>query len=215
MYEVVNWDFKPPASAPRPDKMGARKYSTSNMPGLTRGLYDDTHERDDNRKYAALNRLTFGVPAGGRTCMQTGNGNVFPEQHYPSTAADVRVESNLRRQGTGPSLAVNGGYYGPKGRTTSCNDGNAPAALLSDWSMNGGRAALSEDYNREMDKFRTVNDTVPYMHSFAYRQSIFGAIADPVRTGVVSQIEIRSLYPVLFNPGQSATQSAYATTAQD
>lgn len=210
-YEVTNWDFRRPVSKVRPDVAGSRKYSSANLEGLTRSFYDDTRGRDQNRRYRILQNLQFDVPSGGRACMLPANGNVFPVQYYPSTAMDIRVESNLRRQGTSESLSEEG-FFGPKGRNTKCPGPAIDGPLLSDWSMNEGRSGLSEDYNRRMDKFRASDDVTPFIHSYPFRQSIFEAIADPGRTGAVSQNEIRALYPVLFNPGQSATQSAYAVT---
>lgn len=210
-YETVNWEFQRPVSQRRPDQAAARKYSSANMEGLTRSFYDDTRGKDQNRRYRALDRLQFEIQEGGQTCLLPSNGNVFPVQYYPSTALDVRVESNLRRQGTSESLARDG-FNGPSGRSTSCRGPAFDGPLLTDWSMNEGRSGLSEDYNRRMNKFRASDDITPFIHSYPHRQSIFEAIADPTRTGTVSQIEIRALYPVLFNPGQSATQSAYVQT---
>jgi hypothetical protein len=210
--ELINWSYEEPTwlSSDKGKRPGVLKHTTQNLRGITNRFYDEDRTMASYRRDQQWKKLGFGVPAADKSCLDIGNGPaVYPAQYYPGLRQDVKLESSLRRQGTTPSLNLMG-FDGPEGFSSTCARPILGGELLSNYTFNDGRSQLMADYNTRFDKFRTVDDKVPFIHSFAHGQSVFESISDPTKQSVVTQNEIRNLYPVLKNPSHATAQSAYS-----
>lgn len=208
--EVINWEYRDPnwLLTDNGKVPGVRKNTTSNLRGLTRFSHDASKLEHVDKRDRQWLKLGFGVPTRA-ACMDIGNGAVYPEQYFPSRTRDITLESSLRRQGTNRSLALMG-FNGPDGFASTCDTPVYGGFLLSDFTFNDGRAQLMSDYNTRFDKFRAVDDITPFTHAFAHGQSVFESIGDPTKQAVLSQNEIKALYPIIRSPGQTASKSAYS-----
>ena len=211
--EVLNWGYQDPdyifSEAGR--RSGVLKNTNNNVRGLTRGLYDESRASHSNQRDRQWLKLGFGVPAADESnCATVANGAIYNKQYYPSGKRAVQLESHLQRRGTNKSLVELEGFNGPQGFGITCATSILGGPLLADFTFNDGRSTLNANYQDGFDRFRTVDDKAPFIHSFPYRQSVSESIGDPARQALLSQNEIRNLYPVLKNPGQSASKSAYA-----
>ena len=209
--EVLNWNYEAPrwSSSDQGKRPGVLKNTTENMRGLTRRFYDEDRSVAAYRRDRQWTKLGFDVPSGSPACMNIGNGAVYPRQYYPSRPRDVKLESSLRRQGTNPSLATLG-FDGPEGLSSACAAPMLGGPLLASYTINDGRSQLMADYDERRGRF--TFDESPFVHTLSSRQSIYESVADPTKQAFVSQNEIKSLYPVLHSPGQSAPKSAYSVS---
>lgn len=207
--EVINWNLEPPAwltDEPRP--VGVRRFTTSNIKGLTRSFYDDSRARQADRRDSLTAKRQFGIRHDPQ-CMDIGNGAVYPQQYAPGGQRRVKIESNLRRQGTNPSL-VKQGFFGPPSISSKCKTSILGGPLLPEFSFQDGRAQLMEDYNAGFGRFRTGDDKTPFVHAIPHVQTVWESVSDPARQVTLTQNEIRNLYPVVQPPGHAAPRSAYA-----